>query len=554
MKRQINKLAKSRPCRLGLVGVLFLLLAVAVFQSCNKKDFDFTKMTDPAWTPTWNLPLVNSNLSLHDILKSGKGLVIEDPVTHMLTIEYDTTLLSQGADQYLLIPDQTNIKLDTTLTIFVPPTSDSIRYKMTIPYSFATNKPGQRFDSIFMKTAALKIDVTSFINHTTKILVSLPSAKKDGKIFETALNLDYPQPLPVNQTLNLDLSGYKLSFNNAAGHKNEITAIFDITIYSDGDHGLSNCKFVANSDITNIKFSKIFGYFGQYDYPLKDTLKLGIFTKTLQGSIKLKEIDLFLTTINSLGMPIQLNFVDLKAYSPVNSPYTVNIADHIGFPNPILIPSPDIESIGTVADTTVQFGDNNSNIIDAINMAPEYIYFNVQGKSNPTGNAAYENFVLDTSRFSVGFRVVLPLFGSISGFVVQDTVAFIFDIPKQADMLAFKVRTENHFPLDADLQIYFADQNYKILDSLFTGADRRILVAAPVGGPPDYRVDESQPVQPFTFSPAPFLSADLDQLRKAKFLMIKAKMSTYNSSLVKIYADYLLDVRLAAKIQLNTQN
>ena len=187
-------------------------------------------------------------------------------------------------------------------------------------------------------------------------------------------------------------------------------------------------------------------------------------------------------------------------------------------------------------------------------MAPEYLYLNILGKSNPANNPADENFVLDTSRFAVDVKVVLPLFGAIGGFYVEDTVKFDFNIPDQAKMLEFKVRTVNHFPLDAEIQIYFADQNYKVLDSLFSGKDHHILVAAPVSGPPAYRVIESPPIQPFIFSPDPFLEADLQRLKQARFLLIKAKMSTYNSDLVKIYADYMLDVKLAAKIQLDAQN
>ena len=50
------------------------------------------------------------------------------------------------------------------------------------------------------------------------------------------------------------------------------------------------------------------------------------------------------------------------------------------------------------------------------------------------------------------------------------------------------------------------------------------------------------------------MAADLARLKQTRFLLINAKMSTYNKDLVKIYADYMLDVKLAAKIQLNSQN
>ena len=556
MKKHVTRLTRSRRHLFGIFGAIVFMMIVGTFLSCNKNSMDFSKMTKPEWDPTWSLPLIHSELTLHDILgKDTNNIIIEDPVTHMLTLEYAATLFSQSAEQYLVIPDQNNITMEsTTLNIIVPPT-DSIPYDITIPYSFTPAQAGQRLDSIFFKSATMKVDVLSYINHSSKVTISIPNATKNGKIFQTTLLLPYVNKVPVEQKITLDLTGYKMKLDNTSGHINEITAISHILVYGDNNPDLSPYTFRANLDLTNIKFTKIFGYLGLYEYPLSDTLHLNLFNNNVHGNIQLKEIDLLVHTDNSIGMPLQINFLDLIAHSDKNPPYTVNIADPAsGFPNPINIPSPDIRHIGTVADTTMQFGDNNSNIIPAINLSPEYIYFNIKGKSNPANNPAYENFVLDTSRFAVNLKVVLPLFGAISGFYISDTVKFDFNIPNQAEMCAFKVRTVNHFPLDAEIQIYFADQNYKVLDSLFSGKDHHILVAAPVSGPPAYKVIESPPIQPFIFSPDPFMAADLARLKQTRFLLINAKMSTYNKDLVKIYADYMLDVKLAAKIQLNSQN
>ncbi len=555
MKRQTDRLIKSWQSRIGIYGIILLAIIVTIFQSCNKNDFDFSKMTTPDWSPTWTIPLIHSELTLRDILKQDTNqFIIEDPVSHMLTLEYAASLFSQTAQQYLVIPDQKNIKMESsTLMINVPPL-DTSTYEITVPYSFTPAQEGQRLDSLFIKSASIEINILSYINHSGKVSITIPNATKNGQIFQTLISLNYTGTLPVEKTINLDFSGYKMFLDNTTGHTNEITATSIIEVYGDANPDLSPYTFKATCDIINIKFSKIFGYLGQYEYPLTDTLMLNLFKNNIQGSIQLEEIDLFLTTINSVGMPLELEIMNLSAYSAANPPHTVDITDNPLFPNPLTVNSPDVYHVGESDSSNFQFGDNNSQIIDAINMAPEYIYFNILGKSNPANNPAYENFVLDTSRFAVDVKVVLPLFGSIGGFFIEDTVKFDFNIPDQAKMLEFKVRTVNHFPLDAEIQIYFADQNYKVLDSLFSGKDHHILVAAPVSGPPAYRVIESPPIQPFIFSPDPFLEADLQRLKQARFLLIKAKMSTYNSDLVKIYADYMLDVKLAAKIQLDAQN
>ncbi|MEI7980958.1 MAG: hypothetical protein WCI71_04855 [Bacteroidota bacterium] len=554
MKKHVLRFLTFRDRRCWLVAPLFAVLMIWALPSCNKNDFDFSKMTKPEWSPTWTLPLIHSDLTLRDILKKGNSIFIEDPETHMLTLEYEARLFSQSAQQHMQIPDQNNIKVETsTLYIEVAP-GDSFVYQLSAPYSFSPQKPGQRLDSIFIKSALIDIDVSSMINHTASVAIRLPGAVKNGKTFDTIFPLPYLNDLPVHLIKQLDFSGYKLLFENDPGHLNEFTLEVDIKVYGDNNPNNSPYSFKVKCDLTNIKFSKIFGYLGQYEYPLSDTLFINLFKNNVQGGIHLEEIDMLLTTSTSIGMPLELNFLDLLAYSAKNPPHTIDIADpNSGFPNPITIPSPDIAHVGTVKDTTFQFGENNSNIIPAINMSPEYIYFNVKGKSNPANNPAYENFIFDTSRIAVDIKVVLPLFGKINGFYVEDTVKFDFNIPDMASMIDFKVRTENHFPLDAEIQIYFADQNYHILDSLFNGSDHHILVAAPVGPAPDYRVIETPPIQPYTFSPSPFYADDLERMKQVRFLMIQAKLSTYQRELVKIYADYKLDVKLAAKITLKSQ-
>jgi len=553
MKNNINPSFPSGSQFAWTILMSATMILTGLFPSC-KKNLDFNKMTQPEWSPTWTIPLIHSDLTLHDILKKDNNIFIEDPVTHMLTLEYAAKLFSQTAQQYLRIPDQWDMKIETTIDTDVPP-GDSTEITVSAPYSFTPAQPGQRLDTIFIKSALINIDVTSQINHRIKVDFTLPGALKNGKPFDTLFELQYEGTLPVQKNIQLDFSGYQFIFLNSGSHVNEITLEAAVKIFGDENPNNSPYPFTITSDITNIIFSKMFGYLGQYEYPLIDTLSLDIFTNNLSGGIELEEIDLFLTTSNSIGMPLQLDFQDLIAYSPKNPPYHIDIADPAsGFPNPLVIPSPDIQHIGTSKDTTFQFGEDNSYIIPAINMSPEYIYFNVIGKSNPANDPAYENFIYDTSRFSVDMKVVLPLFGKIKGFSLEDTVAFDFDIPDQASMLDFKVRTENYFPLDAEIQIYFADKNYVILDSLFTGNDHHILHAAPVGPPPDYRVVTNPPIEPFTFSPAPFFKEDLERIKQARFLFIQAALSSYNQELVKIYADYKLDVKLAAKLTIDTQN
>lgn len=532
--------------RAGIFSVLIFLF----MNSCSKEEFDFSRMTTPEWSPTWSAPLAHGALTLHDLIKDDTLNFIEEPGTHMLSFTFRDELFSQSAEQYMKLPDQDDIHVESNdLDILLLP-GDSLAFESSDNFNFEPPQAGQRLDSLFIKSGSLTLQFISDINHNAKVSIAIPNVTKNGEIFRTSLEIGYTGTIPVTKTIAMDFSGYRIDLLNSPGHNNEMTVNSRVVVYGDNNPNLSPYHFAINCGLKSLRFSRIFGYLGQYSYPFSDSFNLDLSSNILQGSCQLKEIDLWVTTKNSIGMPLQIDFNELMAHSQNNAPHTVNIADPAtGFPNPIVIASPDISNTGSTAESTFHFSDNNSNIIPAINMIPDYISYDISGKSNPGNNPDEENFIFDTSRFSVGIRVDVPLFAAISGFVIEDTLDFDLEIPDEAKMVEFKIRTINGFPLDAEIQAYFTDENYTILDSLISGQDQHLLVAAPVSGPPDYRVISDPPVSPFIFAPGPFTTDKLDRLKKARHLVIKASLSTYQSGFVKIYSDYQFDFRLAAKIQ-----
>ncbi|MCK9616302.1 MAG: hypothetical protein M0R21_00535 [Lentimicrobiaceae bacterium] len=535
----------------AMLKYLIMCLTAFVLASCLK-DYDFDKMTDPDWNASWAVPIVNSKLSLEKILNKDDNYFIEDEQTHQLSLVYKTQLLSQTAEEFLTIGDQ-NIHVVTDTLNIDAPTGDTSLYIITKYYQFNPPNEGQRIDSLFIKSALISLNYMSFINHNAILKVKIPGASKNGNIFQENIAYTFTGSLPVTGDKQLDFSGYKITLDSSPGHTNELAVIIELRVIGDNNPNNSPYTFIFDADITGVKFSKVFGYFGQYEFPFNDSITFNLFRNNIHGDFRLEDVKLRVMANNSMGMPLAIHIQELKAHSSINAPYNVNINDHLSFPNPLFIPAPDEQHIGQSADTTYVFSSANSKIINAINISPQYILFDIIGKSNPANNPNAINFIYDTSRFTVDLQVEMPLYGLLNGFWLQDTINFEINKLDNIEQIEFKINSTNHFPIDAEIQVYFADSRYRVLDSLiYPDDDPIVLKAAPVGGPPDYRVIENPPPQEYTFIPEPLTRNRLDKLENCKKLIIRPKLSTYQQGLVKIYSDYTIDVKIGTQVKLKS--
>jgi hypothetical protein len=245
-------------------------------------------------------------------------------------------------------------------------------------------------------------------------------------------------------------------------------------------------------------------------------------------------------------MPINVSFNTIVANSPVNAPYTVPIVGP-GLPNPLPINSPTITQIGQAVVTSVFLNQGNSTVKDAINISPRTVLYNITGLSNPGGVA--NNFVVDTSRFAVDVQVEIPLYGKAWDFILQDTFQFEFEQVHEIDWVSFRLYIENWFPIEAECQLYFADSNNVKLDSLLINPADKVVPAAIPGPAPAYRV--TSPVDKYTIA---FMDkARIEHLETCRKLFVRGTLNTTKInnaySLVKIYSNYKLKVRVSTQVQ-----
>lgn len=521
-----------------------------MLNSCIKKeDFNFNKLAGFEYAPNVAAPIVNTTLHLSNILNdyNQNNLITIDPVTGFLTLNYDKTVYSKTAAEIIVIPLQ---PINTSLSFPYGAIAfgDSAIYPGSVVYPFVTDTTtvgAVRFDSIIIKSGYLQfnINILPSVNNA-KIYFSLPNATKNGIPFRRILKT----PFMPNDTFHLN--GYKLKFAPGTPY-NQFPINDTIIIY--GPQNANTYTVSLGESIDSLKFSKIFGYFGHQTFPVnEDSVLISVFKNKVSDSLFFEDPKLFLNFQNAIGMPISISTNLLQALPNGSPAFNITGSGVPTVANPWVIAAPTWSHYVSVA-TSDSLTAANSTIQSAIALSPKYMNFQANAITNPNGNiATTQNFVLDTSRFSVDMHVKLPLYG-MGYYAMQDTVSFSFGSTSvsQLQWVNFVINTTNGFPLGATMQIYFADSLHRKIDSLLTQATQQVLLPASVGPPPAYMV-----TSPSTkMLQIKVTQSFLQHVSNVKYLLIYAKLRTTNTNgttLVKFYSSDFIKVKLGVQAQAQT--
>lgn len=296
--------------------------------------------------------------------------------------------------------------------------------------------------------------------------------------------------------------------------------------------------------ITGLEFSYIEGFWGTEPLDLaRDTIEIEFFENWVQGDVYFEDPSIEIAVDNSFGFPVrsQVNLLDiLNVDQDVISLESQYITDGIDFAYPAL------NELGEVKTTVFDFTKDNSNVVDVLSSGPVWVDYDVDAISNPDGIQEI-GFMLDTSFFKVQVSVELPFRGRVNNFKARDVFNVNFDSYDDVEYIEFKMVVDNQIPLGIDVQMYFADANEIIIDSLYTGSTN-ILSPAPVNQSGDVTGTETETVTFATIDAAKF-----NRIKDAKKLIVEGSFfttaaSTNNPSIVNLKADQEVNIRMGMKV------
>ena len=214
---------------------LFVLTGAFLIQSCIKEEYDFSKVSVRDWDPKLAIPLVNSTLTINDILlNADKQGAISVGSDGFCTLIYRGNLFSDEAGRFLNIPNQNLSPLSYSFSNTVSvgtfnagnngssygPYNQNGSYTLTSSYAIDSLylKPGTTFRLAYNNTLPADLN----INLTVNSLKDQNTAATFSKVISVPAN--------TNSFVEYDLGGYILNLNDGLGNRNILNLNYSLTM------------------------------------------------------------------------------------------------------------------------------------------------------------------------------------------------------------------------------------------------------------------------------------------------------------------------------------
>ena len=297
-------------------------------------------------------------------------------------------------------------------------------------------------------------------------------------------------------------------------------------------------------DPANITIDYVDGYMGQKTWTVDvDDVDFDALAELGKG-LTLTNPKMSIIVKNSFGIPILL---ELSLIAKDNKGASVDMQ-----PPTMLFGYPTIAQAGTTVNSKFDIDKSNSKIVEALGLPPTK--FAISGKAylNKDGFKGYNDFVSSKSSMSLSFEANMPLSIIAQDFSIRDT-AELKETLKGLDVfeyLELKIKTTNGFPLEGALDLYFADANGNILDSLVNTT----LVASGIPDATGKVVTRTENMTTFLLDKET-LANIATETKFAEKLIFVTHFYTYNkgSQSVNIHTDNQLDIAIAFRAKLAGQ-
>jgi len=500
-------------------------------------------------------PLAYGSLTINDILeKADSNGYVRQFDDSLLYLTYYEDLMSYPASDIVDIPDQDFLEIFLSPDINIPEwlisaMGDTVRFTKQKDSQFVTTH-NERLDSIHVKTATLNVNVSSSFRQTGILTIHSDHIKLNGEPFKEVVQIsDASGNFSYNADIPLD--GTVLYLEQNSQDTTILPITFDLELINSGNAILATESCNITLSFNNISFSSMYGYLGDYNVLMNSgEVQVDLFSDSLSGGRLLFADPRFsLDVDNSYGIPMQIALSNVSAYSEIN-----DVTTGISFNgvNPFTIDAPGMSQIGDTVNTRITISKENCNIQDAMATQPKTFTYEVSASTNPGGVPLTDtNFVTDSSDLKVGFEVILPVWISADGFSLEDTLDFDFSDQFGSDVdmidyLRLTLDAVNGIPMKVNMQMYFADSTYQVVDSLFHDNDLLLAGALLDSNEKVSEASENTKAVEFTI-------ARLEALKPVKYAFIRARVNTKDASqgkYVKFYSYYTVDFKLKVKANL----
>jgi hypothetical protein len=279
----------------------------------------------------------------------------------------------------------------------------------------------------------------------------------------------------------------------------------------------------------------------------------GVFSQVAEGQFEFAapKISLFFT--NSVGAAGGIAFRQIEAIDRNNIHHSLSGPGVPTPDDPKIIAYPTVNLIGDAVNDSLIIDATNSNLPVVLGVNPDTIIISALASLDPPedGSTAFLRY---DSRYSVDASMEIPMWAKAEFFVLLDTLEFDYlstslPVPEELERLIVRINIINGFPVEVIPQVFIFDENFVLLDSLFSGTEG-IEGADDTNG--DGKVDpQSQDPLEIDLS-----KTTIENLSNTHFIVTRGKLATtgYPDRDVKFFVDYYLyyNIGLIAQLKINT--
>ena len=545
-----------------LIGAATLLLG-----SCKKKEIFLDQIKTPLLEPSFALPLGYAKLNLGDIEREfDVNNFVYNNNSNLFEIIYRDRIFELSANDLIAIPTQNYsnsysmpVANRVALVGGGPGFTTSYSDQSVIAFNIAN---GAQLDSVIVKAGSFTIGLSSDFKHSATIDVVIPSLKKNGVVLQQTMNVNYTGSVPVIDNASINLAGYTIDLTDGSTTDNTFNVTVNFQVTSSGNPVVGTEKVTVDMELSVGSFNAIWGYLGQQTSILsQDTSKITLFDDLAGGTVHFEDPRINLSIGNTTGVNVQTFFS--AVYAPDNSTNTnLGGAGLTSFP---LIARANMPGDTVITTHTIDNTNTSPTLTNVLDEGPGEIVFSSSASSNPGGFD--NNFILGDAIVWCEAEVVLPIYGWARDFTLSDTtdldVADVLGVNNNSNLsvddieqLMIRLIVDNGLPIDAGVQLYFADTNFLVIDSLFKTSgienifDHGIVdFSLPLSDPNHGKVTKStRKITDIIVSQA-LVTKLVDN--NAKKLIYKSRGLTndaYSGQNVKIYPEYNVEIKVSAKV------
>ncbi len=533
-------------------GLSLLLLAISLsIPGCKYEYFEVNKLSDEIrYEADWAIPLAHSQLDVEDILaRFDESDIFEIDANGMLAVVYYSTLFSISGADLIPLADQTfnapGAPLAPSEIITLQTVGNNVtRNPPPITYNFSPPN-GEDLTSVTFSNGSLDFVLNNSIPHGGSITITIPEMKDLGA---NPFTVNFPFTASASgQTFSAPMTGYTMDLTKGGTTSNQIDVQLAMVYQGSGATAIITQTTDLSMTLAGMSFSLIRGDFkSQSIVSGPDQVKVKIFENSVEGNLYFDDPKMKFFFFNTYGAGVQVTVNQLEAYLP-STGATIPIVGLGTLLNVNPSPNPGVEQVDSFV-----IDKNNSNIQNCLDLSTTIINYDVSGIANP-GTGPFNNFATDSSKLRLDVKLELPLDGRASNFLLRDT--FPFEFPDTLDpknyihWVNIRMITENRFPCTGYAQVYFADSNYTIVDSLITSPADGFMASGVLDG--NGRViAATKRITDVLKSPAD-INSWIDN--NVQYLIVTGRIETTNGGTtnIKIFKDYNLDIRLGMRVLTN---